>query len=134
MAPILFADAISNNQSIKVFNYGDMQRDFTYIDDIVEGVKKVIEKPTVNKGFYKIYNIGASKTIKLLDFIEEIEKNIGEKAKKEMLPMQPGDVQQTWANIDDFKKEYNYEPSVHIKEGVYFFIKWFKEVYLNLVK
>lgn len=133
MAPILFADAISKKQPIKVFNYGDMQRDFTYINDIVEGVRRVIEKSTGDRDLYKIYNIGNSKTVRLLDFIEEIEANIGEKAVKQMLPIQPGDVEKTWANIDDFKRDYDYAPSVNINEGIASFIKWFKNDYQSLI-
>jgi UDP-glucuronate 4-epimerase len=126
MAPILFADAISNNRPIKVFNHGDMERDFTYIDDIVEGVKRVIEKPVQNRDVYKVYNIGNNKSIKLIRFIEVLESNLGKKAKKEMLPIQMGDVKKTWATIDDLIKEYNYEPNTSIEKGIKEFVCWFK--------
>ena len=127
MAPILFADAINNDRSIKVFNYGEMQRDFTYIDDIVEGIEKIITTSIKNRKLYKIYNIGNSKAVKLLDFIAEIEKNIGKKATKEMLPIQPGDVEKTWANVDALMKDYNYKPNTLLSKGIENFINWFKK-------
>ena len=130
MSPILFADAISNNRPIKVFNNGDMERDFTYIDDIVEGVKRVIEKPVENSKLYNIYNIGNNSSVKLLDFIKEIENNLKKEAKKEMLPMQMGDVKVTWANVDKLTKSYNYKPVTNIVDGVKHFITW----YLNYNK
>ena len=126
MAPILFADAISNNRPIKVFNNGDMERDFTFIDDIVEGVKRVIEKPIIDRELYKIYNIGNNNSVNLLDFITQMEASLGVKAIKEMMPMQMGDVQKTWANVDALIDDYNYKPSVKINEGVNQFITWFK--------
>ncbi|EDO26146.1 predicted protein [Nematostella vectensis] len=125
MAPILFADAISNNLSIKVFNKGDMERDFTYIDDIVEGVKRVIEKPVERRELYKIYNIGNNDSIKLLDFIREMETSIGKEAVKEMLPMQMGDVKRTWANVDGLINYYDYKPKVKVAEGVSRFVQWY---------
>lgn len=129
MAPFLFADAISKGESIKVFNKGDMQRDFTYVDDVVEGVKKVIETKIKNRSLYKIYNIGNSSPIRLLKFIHEIENNLQVKANKQMLPMQPGDVEKTWASIDDLKNDYNYFPSTTLNKGVVLFVKWFKDYY-----
>ena len=126
MAPILFADAISNTRPIKVFNNGDMERDFTFIDDIVEGVKRVIEKPIIDRELYKIYNIGNNNSVNLLDFITQMEASLGVKAIKEMMPMQMGDVQKTWANVDALIDDYNYKPSVKINEGVNQFITWFK--------
>ena len=133
MAMFLFTDAIINNKPIKVFNYGNMERDFTYIDDIVEGVIRIIEKqPDVrfkNNQLYKLYNIGNNNSVKLLDFIKEIELNLGKESKKEMLPMQPGDVERTWANVDALIKDYNYSPNTPIKEGVKAFINWFKVYY-----
>ncbi|MBA6156275.1 NAD-dependent epimerase [Tenacibaculum sp. S7007] len=129
MSPILFADAISNNRSIKVFNNGNMERDFTFINDIVEGVKRVIEKPVENRELYKIYNIGNNDSIKLMDFINEIETSLGKKATKEMMPMQMGDVKRTWASTVELKKDYNYKPSVKIKEGVQKFVEWYQNFY-----
>ncbi|RLJ97676.1 NAD-dependent epimerase [Tenacibaculum discolor] len=127
MAPILFADAISNNRPIKVFNNGDMERDFTYIDDIVEGVKRVIEKPVESRGLYKIYNIGNNDSVKLLDFITQMETSLGKEATKEMLPMQMGDVKRTWANVDGLIKDYEYKPEIKVEEGVRRFVKWYQE-------
>ncbi|WGH76991.1 NAD-dependent epimerase [Tenacibaculum tangerinum] len=128
MAPILFADAISNNRPIKVFNNGDMERDFTYVDDIVEGVQRVLEKSVEDREeLYKIYNIGNNDSVKLLDFITTMEANLGKEAVKEMLPMQPGDVKKTWANVDGLIKDYNYKPQVKIEEGVRRFVQWYQE-------
>ncbi|GGW63319.1 UDP-glucuronate 4-epimerase [Winogradskyella epiphytica] len=133
MAMFLFTDAIVNNRPIKVFNHGQMERDFTYIDDIVEGVVRIIEKPTntrVNtKSLYKIYNIGNNNSVKLLDFINEIELNLDKVAEKQMLPMQPGDVERTWADVDELIKDYDYQPNTSIKHGVKSFIDWYKNYY-----
>ncbi|TYP97334.1 UDP-glucuronate 4-epimerase [Tenacibaculum adriaticum] len=126
MAPILFARAISKNKPINVFNYGKMERDFTYIDDIVESVKRVLEKPVTERELYKLYNIGNGSPIKLLDFIEEIESNLGVKSKKNMMPIQQGDVERTWADVSELQKDYNYSPKVDVKTGVKQFIDWFK--------
>lgn len=127
MAPILFADAISNNRSIKVFNHGNMERDFTFIDDIVEGVKRVIEKSVEDRELYKIYNIGNNDSVKLLDFITQMELSLGKKATKEMLPMQKGDVKKTWANVDELINDYSYKPEVKVEEGVRRFVEWYKK-------
>lgn len=129
MAPMLFAEAIDNNKTIQVFNYGEMQRDFTYVDDIVEGIKRVIVKPVQNRSLYKIYNIGNSKPIKLLDFISEIESNFGKKVKKNMMPIQMGDVEKTWANIDGLIQDYGYAPQVDVRLGVSVFVSWFRREY-----
>ncbi|WP_417784506.1 NAD-dependent epimerase [Tenacibaculum sp.] len=131
MAPILFADAISNDCPIKVFNNGDMERDFTYIDDIVEGVKRVIEKPVEERDLYKVYNIGNNNSVKLLEFITQIETSIGKEATKEMLPMQMGDVKKTWANVDGLIKDYNYSPNTSLSTGIKEFINWFKYFYIE---
>lgn len=129
MAPILFADAMSKNQPIKVFNYGKMQRDFTYVKDIVEGVKRVIKKSISDRELYKVYNIGNNDSVNLLDFISEIETNLGVKAEKKMMPIQPGDVEKTWANVDDLIKDYSYEPNTSIEYGVKNFVNWFRTYY-----
>lgn len=131
MAPILFADAILNDRPIKVFNNGDMERDFTYIDDIVEGVKRVIEKPVEERDLYKVYNIGNNDSVKLLEFITQIETSIGKEATKEMLPMQMGDVKKTWANVDGLIKDYNYSPNTSLSKGIKEFINWFKVFYIG---
>ena len=133
MALFLFTDAIVNDRPIKVFNHGNMERDFTYIDDIVEGVVRIIEKSPSkridNNQFYKVYNIGNNNSVKLIDFIKEIEINLDKVAMKQMLPMQPGDVEQTWANVDELIKDYDYRPNTSIKDGVKSFIDWFKNYY-----
>ena len=126
MAYYLFADAISKNEPIKVFNNGDMERDFTYIDDIVNGVTKIIEKNIDSREHYKIYNIGNNKTESLQNFIATIEKAIGKKAIKEMYPMQQGDVPRTFADVDELIKDYKYSPSTDIKSGIDDFIRWHK--------
>ena len=128
MAMFLFTDAISKRRPIKVFNYGDMERDFTYIDDIIEGVFKVIDETNPEKNS-SLYNIGNSCPVKLTDFIKEIEKNLGVIAEKEMLPMQPGDVNRTWADVDDLKKNFGYTPQTPIETGVRNFIDWYKNYY-----
>lgn len=133
MAMFLFTDAIINDKPIKVFNNGNLERDFTYIDDITEGVVRILETPltneTCNKDHYKIYNIGNSKSVKLMDFITAIEESLDTTAKKEMLPMQPGDVEKTWANVHDLIADYDYRPNTPIKLGVQRFVEWYKEYY-----
>jgi len=130
MSPILFANAIAKEEAIKVFNSGDMERDFTYIDDIVVGVVTIIEKPVTEfRPMYKIYNIGNNNSVKLMDFIATIEKYMNKEAKKEMYPMQMGDVQRTWADVSELMKDYNYKPSTSIEEGIKQFITWYKEYY-----
>ena len=125
MAYYLFAEAISNNKPIKVFNNGEMERDFTYIDDIVNGVTKIIEKNIDSRAHYKIYNIGNNKTESLQDFITTIEQAIGKEVIKEMYPMQAGDVPKTFADVDKLIKDYEYSPSTDIKSGIQSFVKWF---------
>jgi len=143
MALYLFTKAILEGQPLKVFNQGNMQRDFTYIDDIVEGVVRVMNKiPKKNNEWkasstdisqssapYKIYNIGNSKPIQLMHFIEAIENELGKKAIKEFLPMQPGDVPCTFADISDLKRDTGYQPSTSVEDGVKKFIQWYKEYY-----
>lgn len=130
MAMFLFTDAILKDKPIKVFNNGELSRDFTYIADIVEGVvATLVDDASSERPLYSLYNIGNNKPVKLLDFIEEIETSIGKKATKEMLPMQPGDVERTWANVDPFKNDYGYEPNTSIKDGVKEFVDWHKSFY-----
>lgn len=126
MAYYLFTEAISNDQPIKVFNNGQMERDFTYIDDIVNGVTKIIKKNIDTRAHYKIYNIGNHKTESLQDFITTIEKAMGKEAIKEMHPMQPGDVPKTFADVDELIKDYKYSPRTDIKLGIKKFVDWFK--------
>ena len=118
MAMFLFTDAIVNNKPIKVFNNGNLSRDFTYIEDIVKGVTSTLLNDSIDKSLYKLYNIGNSSPVKLMDFINLIEMNLGVKAKKQMLPMQDGDVIQTWADISEFKSNYKYDPTTSAKDGV----------------
>ena len=130
MAYYLFADAILNNKPIKVFNNGDLERDFTYIDDIVNGVTKIIKKNIDSRDHYKIYNIGNNKTETLNDFIETMENVMGKKAIKKMYPMQKGDVPTTFANIDKLIDDIDYRPSTSIIDGLEKFINWY-EKYVN---
>lgn len=127
MAMFLFTDAIEKGEPIKVFNHGDLERDFTYIDDIIEGITLIISSEKESK--YSLYNIGNSKPVRLLDFITEIENQLGKRAEKEMLPMQPGDVERTWADVTSLKNAYGYNPSTSVEEGVGKFVKWYKEYY-----
>lgn len=126
MAPSLFTDAIINNKPIKVFNNGNMERDFTYIDDIVEGVIRVAEQPPVGVDTpYALHNIGNSSPIKLMDFIATIEKHLKTKAKKIFMPMQPGDVQKTYADISSLQKSVGYAPETTLDYGVKKFVDWY---------
>jgi len=142
MSPFLFADAISKGSSINVYNYGDMKRDFTYINDIIEGVVRSIDSPpqALNneevKGAgsettapYRLYNIGNGTPVKLLDFISAIEDALGKKAEKNLLPMQPGDVYATWADTEDLERDLGYKPKTSLEEGVGRFVRWFGEYY-----
>jgi len=143
MALFLFTRAILNDEPIDVYNYGDMRRDFTYIDDIVEGLVRVIDNPpsqndkldsrtldpAKSKAPYRIYNIGNSKPVKLLDFIEAIEDELGKKAMKNMLPLQPGDVPASHADIGDLMKDFNYSPDTQVETGIKRFIEWYKDFY-----
>jgi len=132
MALFLFAEAMMKGEAIKVFNHGKMMRDFTYVDDIVEGVIRVIDNPPLSKKPpYKIYNIGNSQPVQLMDFIDEIENNLGIEAKKDLMPIQPGDVPATWANVDDLVADLDYKPETSVKTGIKNFINWYKEYYSN---
>ena len=131
MSPMLFANALRDNQPIKVFNNGDMIRDFTYIDDIVEGTIHTIDKgiPTEKRENgvpYRIYNVGCSNPVKLMDFIRELEAAYGKEAEKVYLPMQPGDVYQTNADTNRLETEMEYKPRVSLHEGINKFIRWYK--------
>jgi UDP-glucuronate 4-epimerase len=126
MAPMIFADAISKGKSIKVFNQGNLSRDFTYVDDIVEGVTRVLSKIPDRKPPHAVYNIGCSKPVKLMDFIHTLENAIGKKANLEMYPMQQGDVYQTYSDTTALKKEFGYCPKIELKEGIRRFIEWLK--------
>lgn len=125
MAPMLFANAISDGKEIKVFNNGDMQRDFTHVSDIVNGIKLIVDNELDYKN--KVYNIGRGCPVDLMKFIECIEKTFGKEAIKKYMPMQKGDVYKTYADCSELEKDYNYKPSVNIEEGVKEFINWFKQ-------
>ncbi len=143
MALFIFTKAILEGRPIEVFNNGDMERDFTYIDDIVEGVVRVIDAPPAGNAAwdssapdpassavpYKIYNIGNSRPVRLMDFIEAIEEELGKKAEKNMLPIQPGDVPATWADVDDLQQDLGYTPSTPISVGVKRFVEWYRSFY-----
>ena len=129
MAMFLFTEAILKNKPIKVFNGGNMERDFTYIDDITEGVVRIIEKRIESRSAYKIYNIGNNDSVKLLDFISTIEDELGMKANKQLLPMQPGDVEKTWANVDELINDYDYRPNTPISKGIKAFTTWYRSYY-----
>lgn len=134
MAPILFADAIKNNKNIRVFNNGNMLRDFTYIGDIVKGITLLLDQPLDKAGegahpYYQVYNIGNAAPVKLMDFIETIEKAMGEKAVLDMMPMQPGDVTVTYADTSKLMHDTGYKPSTTLAEGVNAFIAWYSEYY-----
>lgn len=129
MAPILFATAIIEEKPIKVFNNGEMMRDFTYIDDIIDGVVGTMDKiPEINMDGRKhvIYNIGSSDPIKLMDFIDTLATAIGKEAKMIMLPMQPGDVYRTYADTTKLERDICYKPLTPLKQGIQAFIKWYK--------
>lgn len=130
MAPMLFARAISNGEPIKVFNNGNLSRDFTYIDDIVEGTKRIIDnipivKECTNCVPYRVYNIGCSSPVKLMDFIQEMESALGKEAKKIFLPMQQGDVFQTYADTNKLERKIGYRPFISLHEGIQSFITWY---------
>ena len=133
MAMFLFTDAILKGKPIQVFNHGDLSRDFTYVDDIVNGIQHIIDAPSTrrsaNDNRYNIYNIGNSKPVKLLDFIESIEKHTGRKAIKEYLPMQAGDVEKTWADVDKLKAAVGYRVQTSVDTGVKNFIDWYLSYY-----
>ena len=132
MAYYKFTKKIMAGEPIQIYNNGDMYRDFTYIDDIVKGVENVLcNPPEVNlKGArYKIYNIGNNKPEKLMDFIDTLEKCLGRTANKEYLPMQPGDVYQTYADVSDLMRDYDFKPDTSIEEGLSKFVEWYRQYY-----
>lgn len=125
MALFIFTKAITENQPIEVYNFGKMRRDFTYIDDIVQGVLASMDRPVS----YAIYNLGNSRAVDLLYFIECIEKELGKKAEKKMLPMQPGDVVETYADISESERDLGFQPTTRIEEGIASFISWYRSFY-----
>lgn len=129
MAYFSFTNKIYANEPIKIFNNGDMLRDFTYIDDVVYGIELVMDKVPGGEDPYKIYNIGNNKPEKLMYFIETLENFLNKKAKKEFLPMQPGDVYQPYANISELKKDFGFKLKTCIEEGLQKFAEWYKDYY-----
>ena len=143
MALFLFTRAILEDRPIDVFNHGNMKRDFTYIDDIVTGVVNVMDQPPApdttwsgkspdpsrSKAPYRLYNIGNNSPVELTAFIGAIEKALGKKARKNLLPMQPGDVPATWADVGDLVRDFGYGPAVKVEEGVERFVRWYREYY-----
>jgi UDP-glucuronate 4-epimerase len=129
MAMFLFTDAILNNKPIDVFNNGNLSRDFTYIDDIVQGVVSTLLKDSKNSNLYKLYNIGNGKPVQLLDFIESLEKVLEITATKNMLPMQDGDVYQTFASTSKLEHDFEYKPQTKVDDGINEFVKWYKNFY-----
>ena len=143
MALFKFTKNILEEKPINVFNHGKHTRDFTYIDDIVEGVIKTLDSPAVSnidwnsnqpdpatsKAPWRIYNIGNNKPVQLMNYIDALEKTLEKKAKINFLPLQPGDVPDTYANVDNLKKQFNYKPETSVFEGVSNFVKWYKDYY-----
>lgn len=145
MALFKFTKAIIEGKTIEVFNHGKHTRDFTYIDDIVDGVIKVLDKPAdinndwdsnkpdpaSSKSPWKIFNIGNNNPVHLMDYISALEKTLGKKAKIKFLPLQPGDIPNTNANVDSLVKEFDYKPTTSVFDGVSNFVKWYKDYYKN---
>lgn len=132
MAYYKFALKIMNGEKIQIYNHGDMYRDFTYVDDVVKGIVNVLCNPPAeneNGVKYKIYNIGNNTPVKLMDFISELERQLGKEAEKEYLPMQPGDVYRTYADVSMLMKDFDFKPDTSVEEGLSKFVKWFKEYY-----
>lgn len=143
MALFKFTKAIMNDEPIDIYNHGDMLRDFTYIDDIVEGIlriQNIIPESNVNwkvetgspaqsSAPYRIFNIGHGAPVKLLSFVESLEKSIGKSAKKNFLPMQPGDVYQTYADVEDLFEVTGYRPAINVESGVDSFVQWYRQFY-----
>ncbi|MEF3168185.1 MAG: NAD-dependent epimerase [Deltaproteobacteria bacterium] len=145
MALFLFTKAILSGKPIDVFNYGKMKRDFTYIDDIVEGVVRVMDRvpepdpdwsgaspdPGTSSAPYRIYNIGNNEPVELMRFIEILEETLGRKAEKRLLPMQPGDVPETYADIEDLERDVGFRPATSLEVGIPRFVEWYREFYKN---
>ena len=143
MALFLFTRAILENKPINVFNHGKMQRDFTYIDDIVEGVVRVIDKvpagnpewkaqrpdPSSSRAPYRLYNIGNNNPVQLMDFINALEQTLGRKAEKNLLPMQPGDVPSTYADVEDLVRDFDYKPQTPVEDGIRKFVDWYRDFF-----
>jgi UDP-glucuronate 4-epimerase len=143
MAPFQFVRAILEDRPLKVFNYGNHRRDFTYIDDIIEGVVRVLDHPAESNPAWKgdhpdpassaapwrVYNIGNSQPVQLMDYIAAFEEALGKTTGKEMLPLQPGDMPDTYADVADLKQQFDYKPDTPVKEGVRRFVEWYQSYY-----
>ncbi len=143
MSPMLFADRISRGEPIDVFNFGHHSRDFTYIDDIVEGVIRTLDHPAevdpaynaerpnpgTSNAPYRVYNLGNDQPVQLLRFIELLERNLGRSVEKRLLPMQPGDVPDTWADVSALRRDVGYAPGTSIEDGVARFVQWYREYF-----
>ncbi|SMC18820.1 UDP-glucuronate 4-epimerase [Desulfacinum hydrothermale DSM 13146] len=143
MALFLFTRAILNDEPIQVFNYGKMQRDFTYIDDIIEGVYRVMQKPPepdpawsgdapdpgTSYAPYRVYNIGNNQPVELMEFIRTLEECLGKEARKELLPIQPGDVPATYADVEDLTRDFGFKPVTPIREGIQRFVDWYRDYF-----
>ena len=143
MALFLFTKAILSNKKIQVFNHGKHRRDFTYIDDIVEGIIHTLDNPATHNpdwdsekpdpgtsdAPWRIYNIGNNKPVELMDYIAALEKALGKKAEKEFLPLQAGDVPETYANVDDLVEQFNYKPTTSIEDGINSFVCWYRDYF-----
>ena len=143
MALFLFTKAILSNEKIKVFNHGQHRRDFTYIDDIVEGIIRILDNPATHNSNWdsekpdpgssnapwRVYNIGNNKPVELMDYIAALEKALGKKAEKEFLPLQAGDVPETYANVDDLVEQFNYKPATAIEDGINSFVSWYRDYF-----
>ena len=135
-----FARAIIDDEPIKVYNYGNHRRDFTYIDDIIQGIVKTLDRPpppnpdwdsnnpdpATSSAPYRVYNVGNNNPVKLMDYIKALETSLGKTAEKKLLPLQPGDVPDTYADVDDLVEQFSYKPSMSVKQGVENFVAWYK--------
>ena len=144
MALQKFAQAITRGETIRVFNYGKHRRDFTYIDDIVEGVVRILDRPAspnpdwtsdkpdsaTSSAPWRVYNIGNNNPVNLMDYISALEDSLGKEAKKEFLPIQPGDVPDTYADVTELVEQFDYKPATPVKEGISNFSQWFVKYYL----
>jgi UDP-glucuronate 4-epimerase len=129
MAAFIFTEAILKGEPIRVFNHGEMWRDFTYIDDIVEGVLRALDRPAAGIPPHMLYNLGNHKSEKLTDFIALIESTLGQRAQIVLEPLQPGDVPATYADIDASRRDLGFDPKTPIDVGIPRFIHWYREYY-----
>lgn len=143
MALFLFTKAILEKKPIQVFNHGNMERDFTYVDDIVGGIREMIDRPpspsdewnpespdpSASSAPYRIHNIGNSSPVKLMNFIEALENELGMKAEKALMPIQPGDVEKTWADVTTLKQDFGYNPGTPVETGIKRFVEWYRQYY-----